>query len=55
MPRLTDLFYNRANKYPGKQAIWCDGNSMTYDQLSTSVSQCANFLSQNGIKYKDHI
>lgn len=55
MPRLTDLFYNSANKYPGKQAIWCDGNSMTYDQLSTSVSQCANFLSQNGIKYKDHI
>lgn len=55
MHRLTDLFYNSAKKYPQKQAIWCDGKSMTYAQLSNLVSQCANFLLQHDVKYKDHI
>lgn len=55
MKRLADLFYESALAYSTKEAIWCDGESMTYAALAELVSQYSNFLLHNGVQYGDHV
>ena len=52
---MADKLYENAALYPDKEAIWCDGKSLTYRELSQFISQYSNFLLDCGVKYGDHI
>lgn len=53
--QLADLFYKNAVEMPDKQAIWCDGKTVTYKEMADLVSRCSNFLVSKGVKYGDHV
>ena len=53
--KITDLLFDNANMYPEKTAVWCDGRRVTYRQFSAMVRQYADFLTDNGVDYLDHI
>ncbi|MPM29811.1 Long-chain-fatty-acid--CoA ligase [bioreactor metagenome] len=55
MSKLSDLFYQNADKYLDKSAIWCDGETATYQELSSLVSRYSNFLINHGVLYRDQI
>lgn len=55
MKKLADLFYEAADLYPDKIAIWCDNETIIYRKLKELVSQYSNFLLKNGITYGEHI
>lgn len=52
---LADLFYKNAEANPKKEAIWCDGKSMTYAQMAELVSKYSNFLLSAGVVTGDHV
>ncbi len=53
--RLASLFYENAQRTPEKQAIWCDGKSVTYREMADLVSRYSNLLLSRGAAYGDHI
>jgi acyl-CoA synthetase (AMP-forming)/AMP-acid ligase II len=55
MNQLIDRFYQIAKKYANKKAIWCDGEEMTYRELSSLVCKYANYLTSHGVEYRDII
>lgn len=55
MKRLADIFYDTADLYPDKTAIWCDNETVTYKELAGLVGQYSNFLLHNGVGYRDHV
>ncbi|KGG79678.1 hypothetical protein Y919_10560 [Caloranaerobacter azorensis H53214] len=55
MKKLADKFYEIADLYPDKTAIWCDNKTITYRALANLVSQYSNYFLKNGIIYRDHI
>ena len=55
MDSIASRFYKSVDRVPDKQAIWCDGEEMTYRQLGDFVSQYANYLSARGVKRGDII
>ena len=52
---LADLFYRNAQETPEKEAIWCDGRSLTYSEMAELVSRYSHLLIQAGVSYGDHI
>lgn len=52
---LADLFYKNAEVSPDKEAIWCDGKSLTYKEMAELVSRYSNLLLKEGVVYGDHI
>lgn len=52
---LADLFYKNAELYPEKEAIWCDGRSLTYKEMAALVSRYSNLLLSLGVSYGDHV
>lgn len=52
---LADLFYKNAELFPEKEAIWCDGRSLTYRELAELVNRYSNLLLSLGASYGDHI
>lgn len=53
--RLANLLYKNALKTPEKQAVWCDGKTVTYKQMADLVSRYSNLLLSCGAAYGDHI
>lgn len=53
--KLADLFYQNASDMPEKQAVWCDGKTVTYKEMADLVSRYSNFLLSKGVRYGDHI
>lgn len=53
--RLASLFYDNAQATPDKQAIWCDGKTVTYREMADLVSRYSNLLLSQGAAYGDHI
>ncbi|MBR2526888.1 MAG: acyl--CoA ligase [Blautia sp.] len=53
--RLASLFYENAQALPDKEAIWCDGQSVTYREMANLVSRYSNLLLSLGAAYGDHI
>lgn len=53
--KLADMFYANSNEIPEKTAIWCDGKTITYQEMARLVSRYSNLLLNNGIQYGDHI
>lgn len=52
---LADLFYRNAGAAPDKEAVWCDGRSVTYREMAELVSRYSNLLLSLGAAYGDHI
>lgn len=52
---LADLFYKNAEATPDKEAIWCDGKSVSYKEMADLVSRYSNLLLKEGAVYGDHI
>lgn len=52
---LANMLYENAEKYPEKDAIWCDGKTKTYHEMAEYVSQYSNLLLDLGVSYGDHI
>jgi len=55
MSRFTNYFFNNALKYPNKLAIFCDGDSKTYKELSDMIIKVSNMLIYFGFKNGDKI
>ena len=55
MERIDQLFFENAKRHPEKEAIWCDGQQMTYAEFADFVSRYANFLLKHGVRHKDII
>lgn len=55
MSCIASIFFKNANNNPQKTAVWCDGETMSYQELSTLVNKWSNLLKSNGVNYKDHI
>lgn len=55
MSRFTNYFFENAQKYPDKLAIWCDGKTATYAEFAYMVTRTANMLLAYGIKPGDNI
>lgn len=53
--RLASMFYDNAQATPGKEAIWCDGKSISYKEMADLVSRYSNLLLSLGAAYGDHI
>lgn len=53
MSRLTDLFFENVKKTPDKEALWCDGGSLTYQEFGDRFLRIANMLLANGVKKGD--
>lgn len=55
MEQIIDLFFKNAYKNPTKCAIWCDGKTVSYEELALMVNAFANLFLESGIQYKEHI
>lgn len=55
MSRLTNIFFENEKKTPDKIAIWCDGETATYQEFGKRFLQTANMLLANGVKKGDVI
>lgn len=55
MEGLARLFFQNAEVYPDKEAIWCDGQTMTYADLARFASRYANYLHTHNVSYGDII
>ena len=53
--RLASLFYENAIASPDKLAVWCDGKTASYKEMSDLVSRYSNLLLDLGVEYGDHI
>ena len=52
---LANLFYENARLTPDKEAIWCDGKSVSYAEMAELVSRYSNLLLSLGVSHGDHI
>jgi len=52
---LANLFYENAKLTPDKDAIWCDGKSISYAEMAELVSRYSNLLLSLGVSHGDHI
>lgn len=55
MSSIARIFFENAKKNPQKTAIWCEGETISYQELTTLVNKWSNLLKENGVQYKDHI
>ena len=55
MTRIVETFFSNACGDPEKQAIWCDGASMTYGQLADMVGRWSRLMVSGGVRRGDHI
>ncbi len=55
MTQIADAFSANVAKFPDKEAIWCDGISMTYAEFGALVNDCRDTLSARGVRRADHI
>lgn len=52
---LAEKFYQNAKATPDKEAIWCDGKSLNYQEMADLVSRYSNLLIECGVQYGDHV
>lgn len=55
MGSIAQIFLENAKKNPHKTAIWCDGETMSYQELATLVNKWSNLLKSNGVQYGERI
>lgn len=55
MSSIAKIFFENAKKNPHKTAIWCDGETISYQELAVLVNKWSNLLKSNGVNYGEHI
>ncbi|WP_426147316.1 class I adenylate-forming enzyme family protein [Polaromonas sp. DSR2-3-2] len=55
MAKIVPAFLSHARRTPYKQAIWCEGNTASYQQLAQLVCRWSNAMMSRGVKRGDHI
>lgn len=55
MKSLAQLFFDQSELHAEKQAIWCNGNELSYKALADLVSKYSNYLKNSGVEYGDYI
>ncbi|HAG69916.1 MAG TPA: long-chain fatty acid--CoA ligase [Lachnospiraceae bacterium] len=55
MGSIAELFFKQVKEKPDKTAIWCDGEEMTYGELSSLVCRYAAYLKSRGVERNDII
>ncbi|MDI6774082.1 MAG: class I adenylate-forming enzyme family protein [Verrucomicrobiota bacterium] len=55
MTLITHAFQSAARMSPGKRAIWCEGTSMTYEELANLVSRCSLLMVRRGVRRGEHV
>lgn len=55
MKSLFDIFYENAKRLPEKEAICCEGRTLTYREMADLSLRYANMLVSGGVKYRDNI
>lgn len=55
MQTISKLFFSSAARYPGKQAIWCEGEAVTYEQLAARVGRWSGLMKKAGVGRGDAI
>lgn len=53
--KIAEALYLNARKFPQKEAIWCDGRSMTYAEMASLTSRYSQLLLRLGAVKGDHI
>jgi long-chain acyl-CoA synthetase len=53
--KIAPAFFAHARRMPGKTAIWCDGTTVTYQELAKLVCRWSNAMAESGVKRGDHI
>ncbi|MDY7537138.1 class I adenylate-forming enzyme family protein [Undibacterium sp. RTI2.1] len=53
--KIAPLFFSYAKSTPEKQAIWCEGETISYRQLSELVCRWSHGMLTNDVKRGDHI
>lgn len=52
---LAQAFFQQARERPGKPALICDEDMLTYAELAERVRGCASTLSARGVRHGDHV
>src|ERR1700746_1817068 len=52
---LQQLLSESAKKYPGNQAVWARGQSLTYRELDERSNQLARLLRERGLRKGDRV
>ena len=52
---IHQLFEEQVNKNPDAEAVWFEGQRMSYAELNAKANQLAHYLQDNGIQSGDHI
>jgi len=55
MTQIADAFFASACRNPDKQAIWCDGISVTYREFSLTVASGIELMRYCGIRRGEHV
>lgn len=55
IPSLSGIFFSRADSTPDKAAIICEGESITYRDLSLRVRRLGYSLVTHGVRRGDHV
>jgi len=55
MSSLTRQFFSHARNMPAKMAIYCDNQTISYQQLATLVNHWSSALQAKGIQRGDHM
>jgi len=53
--KIASTFFAHARRTPDKQAIWCEGNAASYQQLARLVCRWSSAMAASGVKRGDHI
>lgn len=55
MSTISRTFHEFARKMPAKQAIWCEGDTLSYGEMMALVCRWAQGMSARGVRRGDHI
>ena len=53
--KVATTFFAHARNTPTKQAVWCEGVEISYQELATLVKRWSNGLAAYGVKRGEHI
>lgn len=55
MQNIIDDFFIQVNRHPDKIAVWCEGETITYEEMGVMVNKLSHFMISKGVKPGDHI
>ncbi len=53
--KISPAFFAHAKRTPDKQAVWCEGDTVSYQELAHLVCRWSNAMAAYGVKRGEHI